>query len=149
MDTVNTNLAHIREARDADVRFVIHPESNDVFVRSGKQVVASCEIGISLEVWLGELSELFSTIADWCTGHPAVRAAFAQPIGSRIAIYIAPASSSFDFDLGDELATLNISLARKYRVLGMIEVLQIPWQDKETFVGQSAKCIYGDSGSAH
>lgn len=149
MDTTNSNLAHIREDRDADTRFVIHPESDDVFVRSGKQVVASCQIGISLEVWLGELNELFMTIADWCKGHASIRAAFAQPIGSRIAIYVAPSSSSFDFDLGDELADLNISLARKYRILGMIEVLQIPWDDKETFIGQAAKCIYGDSGSAH
>lgn len=149
MNTVDSNLAHIRVDRDADTRFVIHPESNDVFVRSGKQVVASCEIGISLEVWLGELNELFLSIAKWCKGHPAVRAAFAQPIGSRTAIYVVPASSSFDFDLADELAVLNISLARTYRILGMIEVLQVPWDDKESFIGQAAKCIYGNSGSAH
>lgn len=149
METTKNDLSVIHENRDADTRFVIHPESNDVFVRSGKQVVASCQIGISLEVWLGELNELFVTISDWCGKHASIRAAFAQPIGSRIAIYVAPTSSSFDFDLGDQLAELNISVARKYRVLGMIEVLQIPWDDKETFIGQTAKCIYGDSGSAH
>jgi len=149
MESTDNSIRHIHEQRDGDAQFVIHPESNDVFVRTGKEVIASCELGISLEVYLGQLSDLFRAVASWGKSHPSVRAIFAYPNGSKIVLYVVPCTDTFNFDLADEMAHLNRDLVRDHgRVLGMIEVLQIPWQDRDSFVSDNARCIYGDRGNS-
>ena len=149
MKNTASERTHIHEAQDGESEFVFHPESNDIFVRTGKEVIASCQIGISLQVWLDELRDLFRDVSTWAKTLTSVRAVFALPIGSRLVLYVAPAGSCFDFDLADSLALLNRSLVKNRPVIGMVEVLQVPWDDRGSFVSDNAKCIYGDCGTTH
>lgn len=150
MEHTEAQATHIRAGEDGEKQFVFHPESNDVFVRTGMEVIASCQIGISIQVWLEELGEFLREVAVWSQSRAtSVRAVFAHPIGSRIVLYVIPTSSSFDFDLADLLAKLNRDMVKKFPVIGMVEVLQVPWNDRQSFVSESAKCIYGNSGSTH
>ena len=57
---------HIHASRDVERQFVLHPADNDVFVRTGKQIIEGCRLSISIGVWLEELRGMFGFLAEWC-----------------------------------------------------------------------------------
>ncbi|MFA7236227.1 MAG: hypothetical protein WC058_05115 [Phycisphaeraceae bacterium] len=89
-------------------------------------------------------------IKAWAESHAdAVRACFVAPLGPRMAVFVIPCGDQFNFDLADELASLNIHLVRKYNV-GMVELHQIPFDEIDRFVDPAtAKWVYGQQPTTH
>ncbi len=141
------NIQCIHERKDGNTSYLLHPEDNDLFVRTGRQVIASCQLGISLELWLNELSSMMKAVHDWANVHAGhVRACYCAPQGTSVVFFFAPKSEQFDFDLADELAAFNLELLRTYNV-GMAEMRQIPWSEFDRFVNPTAatnRLIYGE-----
>jgi len=150
MDTKDKTERHIREAVDAERQFVLHPENDDLFVRTGRQVIEACRLGISVEVWFGECKDMFERVSQWARGHAAqVSACYAVPRGTGIGLFVVPKSQSFNFDLADELAELNRELVQKFNV-GTVEIHQVPGDELHRFlVIEESRQVYSDANSPH
>ena len=140
----------IREGRDDERQIVLHPENDDLFVRTGRQVIASCQLGISIELWLSEFHSMLEHVKEWCTEHKEqVRSSFAYPRGAKVVLFVVPAREQFDFDLADALAELNAQLPRDFNI-GVIAIHQVPWGELDRFLDpERARHIYGEQPTSH
>jgi len=131
--------------RGNEEKVALHPgdQGKERFYRTGRQVIAHCELGISVETWFDEFQSLVAESEKWMAERSdRVRACFCSPSMTHIVLFVVPSLDSFDFELADELTELNISLLNKFNI-GNLEVHQIPWVEKERFVGfNSARLIY-------
>lgn len=116
---------------------VFHPEDDDRFVQTAQQVIHSCRLGISLQVWFEEFRSLKDHLAAWVRGRSDITEAFAVPRGTRTTLYFVPSGDSFDFSLADELVDLEQQL-RSFNV-GPIEALQVPRSDLSSFIDPHAR----------
>jgi len=129
--------------------FILHPDDNDLFMRTGKQVIEACRLGISIDVWVDEFNNMLADAKSWCTDHSdKVRSCFCSPVGARITLFFSPGSEAYDFDLAELLAELNSRLNKQYNI-GMVEVRQVPWSQIDRFIDpEKARLIYGDERPA-
>jgi hypothetical protein len=141
---------HIREDANGHRQFVLHPEDNDAFVRTGRQVIEGCQLGISVEVWLDECRAMFGRVLEWATARTGrVRACYAAPRMGGITLYFVPFGETYDFGLGDELSELNVELFRGFNV-GMVEIHQVPATSLDRFLPPDATVlVYGDASRSH
>lgn len=141
--------SHIRETSDGERQYIIHPEDNDLFVRTGLQVIEGCRLSISVEVWLKEIKGMFSNIYSWIQEHlDKIVSCYAVPRNVGTALFFVPQSNSFDFDLADLLAELSVSL-RKYNV-GPVEIHQIPECELDRFIiPEMSVEIYSHAKQSH
>jgi hypothetical protein len=141
-DTVRVN--------DADPQVVLQPDNNDLFIRTGRQVIEGCRLGISIELWLEELELMQRAVHNWAAERAKlVRACYCAPRGGRIQLFFIPVSGQFDFDLADALAELNDELVRGFNI-GMIEVRQVPGDELDRFLDiTSARQVYGEQRQPH
>lgn len=140
----------ILEQADGERQVVFHTKNNDLFVRTGKQVVDACRHATNLQAWFDDLNSMLEHVAHWCEQRADhIQACYAAPQGNRVALYFIPHGTQFNFDLADLLADLSRELITDFNV-GMIEVHQIPADELETFVQPVfAAHVYGDSRPAH
>jgi hypothetical protein len=132
-----------------DPQVVLHPEDNDLIVRTGKQVISACQLNISVELWLHELTSLSAHVQAWAQRQPNVVSVHLTPQGGKIALFVSPRGESFDFDLADSLADLHMHLVKNFNV-GMVEILQIPSKELDRFVdGARARAIYVNPTGSH
>lgn len=141
---------HIDGAKDADRPVVLRPTDDDLFVRTGRQVIEACRLNISIEVWLSELNAMLAEVGEWATERAEqVEACYCAPRGTRTVLFFVPTAGRFDFDLADALAELSGRLVRDFNV-GMVETHQVPGDEVERFLDlQSAQLIYGEHRRAH
>jgi len=140
-----TDPIRIEKSRDGDSSVILHPADNDLFVRTGKQVIASCQLSIGLEVWLDELAAMGRRVHEWChERRDRVRACYCAPRGPRIVYFFMPPADCFDFAMAEALADLGMELDAGFNV-GTVELHQVPWKESGRFVDpSSAKLIYGE-----
>jgi hypothetical protein len=140
----------IDEEADGTRKVVLRPDNNDIFVQTGKQVIAACSLGISLDLWLDEVGSLIHFVTAWTEKRAAsITSCFVEPRPRCIMLFFVPASDSFDFDLADELVKLNSRLIKDFNV-GLVETHQIPESELDRFLNPPmAKQIYGNAGQSH
>ncbi|MGD2110508.1 MAG: hypothetical protein PVI86_14095 [Phycisphaerae bacterium] len=140
----NRTCRKIDAQEDGERQFLLSPEDNDLFVRTGNQVINACRLDISVELWMEELKAMCAQVNDWATSRSGrIESCYCVPQGSRIAMFFAPKSESFDFSLADELAELNLDLRNDYNV-GTVQTQQIPWNEAQRFIHpQTARWVYG------
>lgn len=142
--TAPSSPVHVREGEDGRRAFVFHPENDDRFVRTGRQVIDACQLGISIEVWFDELRSMIEQVASWARGRTDVAAVYAVPRGTKTMLFAIPATGRFDFDLADSMVELEAAL-RQFNI-GPIESLQLPPEELNRFVPQGhAQPIYARS----
>ena len=142
-DSQTAQERHIREEQDGESQYVLHPLDNDLFLRTGRQVIDGCRLGISIEVWFHECDSMFEDVAKWAADRSdRISACYAVPRGVGMCLFFVPVSESFDFDLADQLAELNSRLVRTFCV-GPVEINQIPADEKARFIApNTAREIY-------
>lgn len=147
MSTIKQGQQHIGESEEA---VVLHPDNNDLFVRTGKQIIAACRMNISIDVWFIEFNGMLTRVAAWAAEHSAqVRICYCAPRSSQITLFFVPSSDAFDFELADDLVSLNSELVTSFNV-GMIEIHQIPEEDIDRFLNpDESRLVYGEHRSAH
>jgi hypothetical protein len=130
----------IDHARDADRAYVIAPENRDLFVRTGRQVIAACNTQLRIERWLSLYEEMLRSVRDFAEAHAErVAECYAVPRGTKTALRFVPKSDSFDFDLAGDLADLEFDFqARFSNLLGWIEVGQVPGWELDRFIDLAA-----------
>jgi hypothetical protein len=140
----------IDETADGSRPVVLRPENNDVFVSTGKQVIAACSLGISLDLWLNEMASMVRFVSEWTEKHQdSVAACFVEPRPRCTMLFFVPKSSHFDFDLADELVQLNAQVVKDFNV-GMVETHQIPRDELDRFLNpEMSKQIYGEQQQPH
>lgn len=123
----------------------IQPLDQDVFVRTGQQIIEACQLRISVDVWMDELQSLLDEVTAWAAHHAdRITACYVVPHGARVMLFFTPATDSFDFSLAADLADLNVDVVRRFNI-GMVEVRQIPTGELDRFVDpNAARQIYGE-----
>jgi hypothetical protein len=112
-------------------------------LRTGRQLIQACQLTISLEVWKDEFRSMLEFVHKWSKAKP-VRSCFCIPRGAKLMLFFVPKTESFDFDLADELTTLNGKIHTDFGV-GTVETRQIPWNEIERFLDVGmAKLVYGE-----
>ncbi|OWY72933.1 hypothetical protein B7486_00900 [cyanobacterium TDX16] len=144
------DFARIHESGDADRHYLIHPKNNDVFVRTGKQVIEACRLDISIELWLSEIGAMLDDVSDWSKARSEkIKSCYCSPTGARISLFFSPVGGQFDFDLSEELTDLTVKLFKKFNV-GMIESHQVPFEELDRFIDvQSARLVHGSEFEPH
>ncbi len=145
--TLKDDTVHVS---DADTRVVLRPENNDLFVRTGKQVIEDCHLGVSLEVWLHEVDALQDHVRRWAEGRAdRIARIYVVPRITKLVMFVMPAAPQFDFDLADEMAELNAQLAKTFNT-GPTELFQVPAGELDRFVsGGKARLLYGGQAEPH
>jgi hypothetical protein len=141
MSKQTTNAKHIREG---DEDYLLHPSDNDLFARTGKQIIEACQLSISIAVWLDELNRMLLDVKQWCDARSErIQTCLAEGRGSELLLFFVPHGSQFNFDLADELADLNRSLVTDFNI-GMVEVGQIPSGELGRFMDlEKVRIVYG------
>jgi len=147
VSTTKQSQKHIEES---DQAVVLHPDNNDLFLRTGKQIIAACRMNISIDVWFSEFNGMLHRVKGWVHEHESrVSLCYCAARGSQITFFFVPSSDTFDFDLADELVSLNSELVTSFNV-GMVEIHQIPGGDVDRFLNpDESRLVYGDDRSAH
>jgi hypothetical protein len=132
----------------AQSQVLLRPENDDLFVRTGRQVIEACRLSISIELWVDEVKGMFEYISTWAQARDDIRACHAS-LGSRISLFFIPKTDSFNFDLADALVQLNAQLVSQFNV-GLVEVRQIPFAEVDRFLDAAlARTVYGEGLAAH
>ena len=141
--STTNNPIRIDAGQDSGRTVLLRPDDNDLFVRTARQVIDHCQLGISLELWLKELDSLSEAVAAWCDDRGGVRSCYCAPQGPRVVYFFAPARNQFDFDLADALALFSLQQASRFNV-GDVDFLQIPMDELDRFLDpRKAKRVYG------
>lgn len=136
--------------KDADRPVVIRPADDDLFVRTGRQVIEACRLNISIEVWLSELEAMLAEVKAWAESrHERIRSCYCTPRGRKMVLFFVPLTGRFDFNLADELADLSSHLVKTFNV-GMVETHQVPWDEVDRFLDvQNSQLVYGEQREPH
>lgn len=142
--TTANNPIQIDGGNDPGRPVLLRPDNNDLFVRTARQVIDHCQLGISLELWLKELDSLSEAVAAWCVSQGGVRSCYCAPQGSRVVFFLSPLRDQFDFDLADSLANFSLQQAPRFNI-GAVDFHQIPLDELDRFLNpRNAKHIYGE-----
>jgi hypothetical protein len=143
----STSALHINEAQDADRNVVLHPENDDLFVQTGKQVIEACRLNISVELWQHEVSSMFDRVRHWAAERDdRISGCYATARPTKLVVFVTPTKSTYDFDLADEITMLNRDLLRNFNV-GYVELAQVPLDQMDRFVHpQQVRPIYAKPG---
>lgn len=145
-DAKKQSPTHVYESQDGDRNFVFHLAENDIFIRTGRQLIEASELNISIDLWREELDLMFGYVKKWCEEHATnIRACLCEPRRARLVLHFLPKTGGFDFDLADGLADLDMHLSRNFKNVGLVEAGQIPWDEMDRFVNHNVSfVIYGE-----
>ena len=136
----------LQTIRENEAKIALHPDGSgkERFYRTGRQVIAHCELAISVEVWFTEFGSMVEYAAQWASARASsIRTCYCSPSGSRVVLFVVPISTSFDFKLSEELADLNSDLLKKFNI-GNLEIHQVPGAEADRFIDfKSSQLIYG------
>ena len=135
---------HLHEREVSDKQVVVHPDDDDLFVVAGKNLIRSCRLQSSIELWLKELELAKNYIRSWCqVRRDKVIAAYLVPRPTRLSLFLVQQSDAYDFDLSDDVTDLDLDLNKDYN-LGNVEPFQIPAAEVLRFVDlQQADQLHG------
>jgi hypothetical protein len=130
----------IDHARDAHRSYLIAPENRDLFIRTGRQVIAACDTQIKIERWIEVYEAMLGSVRDFAMDHAKlISACYAVPRNAKTVLSFVPKSDSFDFELANELAKLQFDFQEKFgNLVGAIEVGQVPAWDLDRFLNTDA-----------
>jgi hypothetical protein len=141
----------IDDIQDALRSFVIAPENRDLFVRTGRQVIAACNMQLRIERWLEVYEAMLGSVRDFAEDHAdRVAECYAVPRNTKTVLSFVPKTQGFDFDLADALASLQFDFQERFgKLVGAIEVGQVPAWDLRRFLDpDEAQRIYPTVESA-
>ncbi|HEX4795611.1 MAG TPA: hypothetical protein VH370_17615 [Humisphaera sp.] len=137
--------ARIDHRRDSERDYLIAPENRDLFVRTGRQVIAACNMQMRIERWLEVYEAMLGSVRDFAEDHAEhIAECYAVPRNAKTVLSFVPKSAEFDFELANELAKLQFDFQRRFaNLVGAIEVGQVPGWDLPRFLdSQAAQRVY-------
>lgn len=139
-DCVKKNAnSTIRVDEQDDAQVLISPENEDRFVLTCAQTVRAVMAGMSVEVLIGEVQELFKHVAALLSKQEhRVRDCYAMPRQGELTFFVVPKSDNYDFELADVLSDIDIEIAEKFQQVPC-SVQQIPAGNVNVFVTADAR----------
>jgi hypothetical protein len=129
----------------------VTPEDQDIFFISAERAAEACVEAVRLEERVARFKRAFLLpLHEWCVGHAdRVSACYVpQPTG-HVQVFVITASPRFDFELAEELAALELRLAKAGWRVG---VLQLPHAEEASLAAffnlEGALEVYAKRGSA-
>lgn len=127
-------VLRLRESELADTKVVVDPLNRDLFVLTGRQLIESCGLSLSVQLYVDEAGLAVAELGEWAAERSnQVTSIHWEPRPGHLSLYVAVASEAFDFDLADEMTDLSLRLNREF-TLGRVEVFQIPNDAIDRFV---------------
>jgi hypothetical protein len=140
---------HFARLSFEDGQVIVTPKDKSIFLISAEKATEACRNAVRVEerIQLFETEFLFP-LHDWCMRRMArLRGCYVPVPRAGIQVFIVTASPQFDFDLGEEIAQLELKLAQGgWRV----SIVQLPdTQELETFFNpDGALQVYAERGPA-
>lgn len=149
--TARAPVTHIDHSHDAQRSYVITPENRDLFVRTGRQVIAACNTQMKIERWLEVYEAMLGAVRDFAADHAdLVAECYAVPRNAKTVLSFVPKSKAFDFELASLIAVLQFDFQQRFaNIVGAIELGQIPSWDLQRFLDpEESQRIYPDAPSS-
>jgi hypothetical protein len=133
-----------------DGEVVVTPKDRSLFLISAQKATEACRDAVRREERIAVFeTEFLHPLHDWCVAHSdKVRACYVGLPTGHIPVFIVTVSSQFDFDLGEEIASLELRLSQSGWRIGMS---QLPDADDESlatfFSPDGALEVYAQQGS--
>ena len=141
-NTDKGSVQTIHELQHAARQFRIITSSEDILHRTGQQIVAACQLQISVAAWHQNFELMIQHVAAWCEERAdKIVAGLVNLRNDKTVFYIIPKSDEFDFELGREQAILDIYLNTRGGI-GYAETRQIPVWEIQRFVSQNAYRVW-------
>jgi hypothetical protein len=148
---VQPDPGRIDHDRDAQRTYLIAPENRDLFVRTGRQVIAACNTQLKIERWLALYEEMLGSVRDFAVDHADhIDRCYAVPRNAKTVLSFVPKSKGFDFVLAEQLADLQFDFQQRFaNLVGSIEVGQVPAWELERFLDpHAAQLIYSSTNAS-
>lgn len=131
VETMRRQVAHL-SFEDGEV--VVTPRDRDIFLISAERATEACRAAIRNDERVQRFqAEFLVPLHDWSLGHAdKVRACYLTVPGRQVQVFVVGESTQFDFDLAEDIARLEMSLARQGWQVG---VSQLPKGDDEYLAG--------------
>lgn len=132
----------IHELQHAAQRYRIITSDEDIFERTGEQIVRACQLQMSVSAWRQNFALMIEHVGNWCKERSGrVALALVELRSDKAVFYIIPSSEQFDFALGLEQADLDIFLNTR-GAIGYVETRQVPAWEIERFVAPEAYRVW-------
>jgi hypothetical protein len=97
-----------------DGEVMVTPKDRDIFFISATKATEACRQAVQNEQGFKRFeTEFLVPLHAWCEEHAAkVRACYIPLPGHHIQVFVVGTSANYDYDLGDELATLELRLSQ-------------------------------------
>jgi len=134
-----------------DGEVVVTPKDRSLFLISAEKATEACRDAMQREEGIARFeSEFLVPLHDWCVAHSEpVRACYVGLPAGHIPVFVVKSSRQFDFDLAEEIASLELKLSDSGWRIGMS---QLPDADEESlatfFSPEGALEVYAQQGSA-
>ena len=130
-----SSVTRIDHANDSQ-KYVIAPENRDLFVCTGRQVIAACNTQMGIERWIEVYEAMLGAVQDFSKENSSlISECYAVPRNAKTVLSFVPVSEAFDFELAEKLAKLQFDFQQRFvNILGAIEVGQVPSWDLRRFL---------------
>lgn len=128
---------------------LVEPDNKDRFLITMREAAHACKRAQDERDWQEDFERFLHHVHQWCEAHKAkVRAGFVGVGDGALNIFIFTHAADYDFDLDDQLTTLDTDLVDEFPWL-IAEVIQIPASvsEDQTFP-ESVVIVYGDGKRA-
>lgn len=129
---------------------VVSPRDRDIFLISAEKATEACRNAVQQDRRIKQFEEEFLTpLNDWCVAHAdRVKACYIPVPEGNVRVFIVTNSRQFDFDFAEEVAALELRLAKAGWEVGSF---QLPLADDGSlatfFNPDGALEVYAEGGA--
>jgi hypothetical protein len=132
----------LHELQDAARNYRIITSDEEIFHRTGAQIVSACRLQMTVSAWLQNWDLAVEYVRKWCVDNADRLAIVLVDFRSgKTVFYVAPRSDTFDGDLADRQSELDLWLNTR-GAIGYAETRQIPPWDLKKFVSSEALRVW-------
>ena len=146
MATKKAGQSPIRLDFQSETQVIVVPDDKDRFITTAGEAARACQQAENGIEWNRQWQEFLSYLNNWCRSHKdSISACYVSVGDSEINVLLCTSFESYNFDLEDVIAELDIDLATHFPVVSS-EVIQIPNQPSLTseLPATEAVLVYGD-----
>jgi hypothetical protein len=136
MAKADQSKSQIIRLSHADGHVSVEPEDEDRFVITAQSAVKTCQASHPREEAIKTFKQEFvNPLFDWCKTHIGrIQACYIPVPGTQIQVFVVGISPKYDFDLGKELAALELQLFDAgWQTVSILQIPKSSVEELQTF----------------
>lgn len=132
----------IHELQHAASQYRIITTDEEIFERTGEQIVRACQLQMTATRWKQNLQLMVDEVRQWCQQRSDKLALGLLELRSdKVVFFFSPRAEQFDFELAREQRALEVELNTRGGI-GYAETRQVPLWEIDRFVSPEALRIW-------